>query len=245
MCNQASQQVRYELNLPTDHRRKIPCDAVPPYFHLTMLRPTIGNQSCRHSSGLAAAVSMKLLTPIVYAPMLLASWRSLVWLRMEVAERSDVVLPAGIAPAGQYERVVGKVHFAIDPKLPAKPTDLGYRLRAAQRPRGSSNSLPISIFCSRKDPSRGNGTRAVSGIEPRAQGSVGGLQSRHRLKRSPYAAEMGDGFLFEQGFHPGLDWLAVRRAGAEQAAAFLRRHRAQWPQPITGSRPADFVPDTR
>src|SRR5258708_12430500 len=38
--------------------------------------------------------------------------------RMEVKERSDVLEGRAFGKTGGYERIVGKVYFAIDPKLP-------------------------------------------------------------------------------------------------------------------------------
>ena len=124
--------------------------------------------------------------------------------RIEVTERSDVLIPAGGAAAGPYERVVGKVHFAIDPKLAANRiiSDIEYAPRNA---RGLVEFSADLYMFQPKDPARGNGT-VLFQVSNRGRKDLLMLFNRGAASNDPRTPEeMGDGFLFDRGFT--LAWI--------------------------------------
>jgi Alpha/beta hydrolase domain len=109
---------------------------------------------------------------------------------VEVTERADL-------PVAGYERIAGKVHFAVDPKLPANAgiTDIILAPRDAQgKVEFSSNFVELRP----KDPARSNGTLLVD-IPNRGRmvilrlldGGTGAVDT---------AEGLGDQFLLQQGF---------------------------------------------
>ena len=110
--------------------------------------------------------------------------------RIDVRRRDD---------AGTHERVIGRVHFAIDPTLPANRgiADLDQAPRNAA---GRSSSHPTSSSSGRRTP-------AAHGARCSSKWSTAGGISRWRSSSgaqqrslSPESWNLGDGFLLEQGF---------------------------------------------
>lgn len=164
--------------------------------------------------------------------------------RIEVTERSDVVLPANAGAAGPYERVVGKVHFAVDPKLPANRivSDIDLAPRNAQ---GLVEfSADLHLF-QPKDAARGNGT-VLFQVANRGRKDLLVLFNRSAASNDPRTPEeIGDGFLFERGFT--LAWIGWQYDIPAQDN-LLRFHAPvarDGTKLITGIVRADFVPDER
>ncbi len=118
--------------------------------------------------------------------------------RLEIQERSDVLDGKPFGKAGAYERIIGKAHFAIDPKLAQNKAiaDIGLA------PRNKQGLVEFSsdIYMLRpKDASLGNGALLY---EVSNRGGKGMLAAFHRAgsldPRKPQ--DFGDGFLLEQGF---------------------------------------------
>jgi hypothetical protein len=124
--------------------------------------------------------------------------------RVEVAERTDVLDGREFGTAGAYERVVAKAYFAVDPALPAN------RIIADidRAPRNSQGKVEFSsdLYVLRpRDPRRGNGAVLY---EVSNRGGKGMLSMFNRAVRQtdPLSEEaFGDGFLLEQGYT--LVWL--------------------------------------
>jgi hypothetical protein len=164
--------------------------------------------------------------------------------RVEVLERSDVALPPGASTAGDYERVVGEVHFAIDPKLPVNRTisDIDYAPRNDQ---GLVAFRADFYLFQPKDPARGNGTVLLQ-VANRGRKDLLVVFNRGTASNDPRTpSEIGDGFLFDRGFT--LAWIGWQYDIPAQdklmrLAAPVARDGAR---PITGIIRGDFVPDQR
>jgi hypothetical protein len=164
--------------------------------------------------------------------------------RVEVTERSDVVMPANTGAAGPYERIVGKVHFALDPRLPANRliSDIDLAPRNAQ---GLVEFTSDMYVFQPKDPRRGNGT-VLFQVANRGRKDLMVLFNRGAVSNDPRTLEeIGDGFLLDRGFT--LAWIGWQ-FDIPAEGALLRFHvpvARNGNAPITGLIRADFVPDER
>lgn len=164
--------------------------------------------------------------------------------RIEVTERSDVLPSAAAKDAPPYERIVGKAYFAVDPKLPANRSISDIDLA----PRNAAGLVEFSsdlYILQPKDPTRGNGT-AFFQVANRGRKDLLMLFNRGTTSNDPRsAAEIGDGFLFAQGFT--LVWLGWQFDTPNQDKLLTHTAPAarNGTQPITGLVRADFVPDER
>lgn len=164
--------------------------------------------------------------------------------RIEVDERSDVLMTPNASAAIPYERVVGKVHFAIDPKLPANrlTSDLDFA------PRNSQGLVEFSAdlyLLQPKNPARGNGT-VLFQVANRGRKDLLALFNRGTSSNDPRTIEeMGDGFLFDHGFTLAwIGWQFDIPAGGK-LMHFSAPVARQGSTAISGLVRADFVPDQR
>lgn len=124
--------------------------------------------------------------------------------RIEITEQTPVLDGKSFGATGPYVRIVGKVHFAVDPTLPANQaiTDLAL----APRNRDGRVEFSSDLYLLRPlDASKGNGTAF---LEISNRGRKGMLSTFNMARGSgdPRAAqEFGDGLLMEQGLT--LAWL--------------------------------------
>src|SRR5574340_130143 len=124
--------------------------------------------------------------------------------RIEVVERSPVLDGRSFGPAGAYERIIGRAHFAVDPKLPANRiiTDVALAPRNAQGRVEFSSDIYI---LQPRDPARGNGA-VLYEVSNRGKKFTLGMFNRAANSLDPRTeAEFGDGLLMEQGYT--LLWL--------------------------------------
>ena len=110
--------------------------------------------------------------------------------RIDVRRRDD---------AGTHERVIGRVHFAIDPTLPANRgiADLD------QAPRNAAGKVEFSsdvLFFRPKDSRRARGSVFVEVVNRGRDQSLAILSGAQQRSLSPESWNLGDGFLLEQGF---------------------------------------------
>jgi hypothetical protein len=165
--------------------------------------------------------------------------------RIEVTERTDVVLPQNASAAtGPYERIVGKVHFAINPSLPANRlvSDIDFAPRNAQ---GQVEFSADLYLLQPKDPARGNGT-VLFQVANRGRKDLLVLFNRGAAANDPQTpGEIGDGFLFERGFT--LAWVGWQFdiPGPGELLQLHVPRATDGGRPITGLVRADFVPDER
>jgi hypothetical protein len=128
--------------------------------------------------------------------------------RIDIADRGPV------AAFPNYERIVGKIHFAVDPKLPANSiiTDIGLAPRNQQ---GLVEFTADLYMLKPADPAKSNGTALLEISNRGGKGATGmfGLGGRPDPKT---AQELGDPLLFEQGFTlvwVGWEWDVPERPG--------------------------------
>jgi hypothetical protein len=124
--------------------------------------------------------------------------------RIEVAERTDVLKGQPFGNTGPYERIVGKAFFAVDPKLPANQiiTDID---KAPVNSEGKVEFSADIYVLKPRDPKFGNGA-ALFEVSNRGRKGMLSMYNRATGSLDPKtAADFGDGFLMEQGYT--LVWL--------------------------------------
>lgn len=179
--------------------------------------------------------------------------------RVEITRQEPVLDGASFGSVGPYVRIVGKVHFAVDPSLPANRAVSDIDLA----PRNAEGRVEFSsdLYLLRPlDPARGNGTVL---FEVSNRGRKGLLDTFNLARGSldPRSAEeFGDRFLMEQGFtlawigwqadvHDHLESVYTLVEPGTPPDPHLLRFRApvatQDGQPIRGWVRSDFVPDEK
>ncbi len=164
--------------------------------------------------------------------------------RLEVTERSDVLAGKSFGAAGAYERVIGKAHFAVDPKLPANRIICDIDLA----PRNADGLVEFTsdVYILRpRDPERGNHT-VLFEVSNRGGKGMLGMYNRAVASYDPRTeAQFGDGFLMEQGYTLvwlGWQWDVPRRPGLMRLDAPVATDNGRT---ITGPVRSEFVPDER
>jgi len=118
---------------------------------------------------------------------------------IEIASRADVLAGKPFGDVGAYEKIVGKVYFAVDPASAANEriVDIDKAPRDnAGRVRFSADLYALVP----KDPARGNGA-ALFDVVNRGRKNMLATFNRAPPRPDPTAeADFGDGFLMRQGF---------------------------------------------
>jgi hypothetical protein len=110
--------------------------------------------------------------------------------RIEVQRRDDW---------GTHERIIGRVHFAVDPMAPANRSIAD--IDAA--PRNAAGKVEFSsdvLFFRPKDAQRARGTAFVEVVNRGRDQALAILSGAQQRSLSPESWNLGDGFLLEQGF---------------------------------------------
>ena len=176
--------------------------------------------------------------------------------RIEVIERSDVLGGRSFGDVGPYERIVGRVHFAVDPTDPANRIITDVTLA----PRNAAGLVEFSsdLYLLRpRDGSKSNGT-VLYEVSNRGGKSVLMLFNLASGSLDPrIASEFGDGLLLEQGYtvvwlgwqfdvpdRPGMVRLYPAAAKgitgivrseyvpSEKVSVFPLAERGHWPYPV-------------
>lgn len=164
--------------------------------------------------------------------------------RVEVISRTDVLAGKPFGEAGSYEKIVGKMHFAVRPDDPHNRliVDLD------KAPRNSAGEVEFAsdFFILRpKDSAHASGSLL---LEIPNRGGKGLLAVMHGGKSSRDPAseeEFGDGFLFKRGVTMawlGWQWDVREEAGLMRLYAPVARDNDK---PITGLVRADFMVNER
>lgn len=137
---------------------------------------------------------------ILIALLLLFStpaWAELV--RIEVKSRADLLGGQAFGTAGAYEKLVGVLHFAIDPANSANRiiADLD---KAPRNARGLVEFSSDFYLIKPKDPSRGNGSLLYEVSNRGGKGMIGFFNFASGSLDPATSAQLGDGFLLSQGF---------------------------------------------
>ena len=119
--------------------------------------------------------------------------------RLEIVRREVVLNGKAFGAVGPYEKLVGTVHFALDPALPANAGIVDLTL-APRNPRGLVEFSADFYLLKPVDPAKGNGrlfyeagNRGTKRILPVFQRATGSADPST-------AAEYGNGALMEQGY---------------------------------------------
>ena len=138
--------------------------------------------------------------------------------RIEIQERSEILGGRAFGLAGPYEKLVGKVYFAVDPSNPINQiiADID------KAPRNAAGKVEFSsdlYVLKPKKPERGNGA-VLCGISNRGRKVMLSFFNRAPYSLDPSAgAEFGDGFLMRQGYTLVWAGMAVGPAAKTRANA--------------------------
>lgn len=119
--------------------------------------------------------------------------------RVDVERREDVLGGAAFGAAGPYEKIIGKVHFAVDPSNPRNTiiVDLD---RAPKNAQGAVEFSADLYVLKPKDPARGNGV-VLFDIVNRGNKALLRVFSRGGGSVDPTSeADFGDAYLLRQGY---------------------------------------------
>jgi hypothetical protein len=160
--------------------------------------------------------------------------------RIDVQSRSDVAGGQSFGAAGPYEKLAGKIFFAVDPSLPANRivTDVD------KAPRNAAGKVEFSsdfFLLKPKRIERGNGAVLYEVSNRGGKGMLGFFNHASGSLDPSSAAEMGDGFLMKQGFT--LLWVGWQ-FDPPQRPGLVRLHApiaSDNGKPIRGLVRSDFV----
>lgn len=118
--------------------------------------------------------------------------------RIEVTSRTDLAGKT-FGNAGVYEKLIGKIYFAVDPNNSANKiiADID------KAPKNSAGKVEFSsdfYMIKPKDVTRGNGTLLYEVSNRGGKGMIGFFNLSGGGTDPKSAADLGDGFLMEQGF---------------------------------------------
>ncbi len=145
---------------------------------------------------------------LLIAIILFAATASAAVTHVDIIERGELSAYTG------YERIVGKIHFAVNPKLAANRmiTDIDLAPRNAQ----DRVEFTADLYMLKPvDPARGNGT-ALFEVSNRGGKGMLGMFDLGGEPDPRTAKDLGDPLLFEQGFTlvwVGWEWDVPRRPG--------------------------------
>lgn len=178
---------------------------------------------------------------IALALLLLAAPVHAEVVRFEVTSRADVAAGKAFGAIGPYEKVTGKIYFAVDPRNSVNQiiADID------KAPKSASGKVEFSsdfYLIKPKDASRGNGTVLYEVSNRGGKGMLGFFNFASGSMDPDSAAHFGDGFLLEQGFT--LMWIGwqfdvPQREGLMRVYAPMAREADG--RPIHGVVRSDFV----
>ena len=107
--------------------------------------------------------------------------------RIEVKSRADVLAGQSFGTAGPYEKLSGRIHFAVDPRNTANQiiADID---KAPKNPAGKVEFSSDFYLIKPKDPGRGNGTVLYEVSNRGGKGMIGFF---NRGRRQPRSADRG------------------------------------------------------
>jgi hypothetical protein len=134
-----------------------------------------------------------LLVGLVAAPL------SAEVVRIEVQSRSDLLGGQPFGAAGPYEKISGKIFFAVDPSLPANRI-IADLLKAPRNAAGKVEFSSDFFVIKPKRIERGNGAVLYEVSNRGGKGMLGFFNHASGSVNPASATELGDGFLLKQGF---------------------------------------------
>ena len=160
--------------------------------------------------------------------------------RIEVQSRADVANGAGFGTAGAYEKVTGRIFFAVDPSLPA--TRIVADIDKA--PRNAAGRVEFSsdfYLLKPKRIERGNGAVLYEVSNRGGKGLLGFFDHAAGSLDPTTVEQLGDGFLLKQGFTllwVGWQFDVPQRAGLVRVYPPIATDNGR---PIRGLVRSDFV----
>jgi Alpha/beta hydrolase domain len=158
--------------------------------------------------------------------------------RIEVQSRGDLLAGQPFGAAGPYEKIAGKVFFAVDPNIPANKivTDLD------KAPRNAAGKVEFSsdfYIIKPKNIAKGNGAVLYEVSNRGGKGMLGFFNHATGSANPASAAEMGDGFLMRQGFT--LLWVGWQFDVPQNGLRVYTPTASDNGKPIRGLVRSDFV----
>lgn len=183
-------------------------------------------------------------TALMFVVMLLPAMIRAEVTRVEISSRQDVLGGKAFSEVGAYEKLVGKVYFAVSPENPHNRgiADID------KAPRNSQGKVEFSadLFILRpKDPARANGVLFFDVVN---RGNKALLNSfNHAMDSNDPAteAEFGDGFLMRQGFTLVAVGWQFDVPKERNRIGFNAPTATDQGRPITGWVSPWFIPDKR
>jgi Alpha/beta hydrolase domain len=158
--------------------------------------------------------------------------------RIEVQSRGDLIGGQPFGAAGSYEKIAGRVFFAVDPSVPANKivTDLD------KAPRNAAGKVEFSsdfYLIKPKNIAKGNGAVLYEVSNRGGKGMLGFFNHAAGSANPSSAAEMGDGFLMRQGFT--LLWVGWQFDVPQNGLRVYTPIATENGRPIRGLVRSDFV----
>src|SRR5438093_2242478 len=119
--------------------------------------------------------------------------------RIEVQSRGDLAAGMTFGAAGSYEKIAGRIYFAVDPAVPANRVVAD----VDKAPRNAAGTVEFSsdfFLIKPKQITRGNGAVLYEVSNRGGKGLLGFFNHATGSLDPATAADMGDGFLMKQGF---------------------------------------------
>jgi hypothetical protein len=134
-----------------------------------------------------------------FLPLFLAACGFAAVTRVEIVDRTDVLGGASFGTVGPYERIAGKIYFAVDPKLATNRSIADIDLA----PRNAEGKVEFSAdlyVLKPRDPSKGNGTALVEISNRGGKGLLNTFDLAAPSLDPRTQPEFGDNFLLKRGF---------------------------------------------
>src|SRR6476661_454526 len=160
--------------------------------------------------------------------------------RVEILSRSDVLSGKTFGDTGSYEKIVGKIHFAVKPDEPHNRliVDLD------KAPRNSAGEVEFAsdfYLLRPKDAAHASGSVLLEIPNRGGKGLLAIMQGGKSSRDPTTEEEFGDGFLFKRGVTMawlGWQWDVREENGLMRLYAPVARENGK---PITGLVRADFM----
>ncbi len=163
--------------------------------------------------------------------------------RVEITSRSDILAGKPFGDAGSYEKIIGKVHYSIDPAHARNKAIVD----VDKAPRDAAGRVTFSAdlyVLAPKDAARGNGAALFDVLNRGRKNIIREFNRAQQVLDPTTEEDFGDGFLLRQGYT--LVWVGwqfdiPRRDGlmALDAPATLEQGK-----PVTGRISTSFTPNT-
>lgn len=159
--------------------------------------------------------------------------------RVEIISRSDVLDGKKFGDTGPYEKMIGKVHFAVKPE--AAPNRIIVDLDKAPRNAAGEVEFTADVYVLKpKETARSSGTALIEIPNRGGKGMLRVVQNGKGSLDPTMEAEFGDGFLMRRGvtlIWIGWQWDVRDETGLMRLYAPVAKEN----KPITGLVRSDFV----